>query len=561
MKQAFFLHPFTRVLAAGALLFPLAVSFASCAQVDRDFGGQAGGISSSSSSTACEPGTVAACYSGPDGTEGVGICAAGTRVCNDDGLDYGPCEGETLPLPTDDCATPADEDCDGTAAACPLTTLWARSFEMPVLSVPQVATDADGNILVVGRFSGTFDLGDGHVVEPPPVANPSSWFIAKFDPDGTTIWARSLGTFNSYTVADVTIAPGGSILVAGPYYGHFELESFQSDSIQGSNDMFVASLSGDDGSAEWCRFFGGTGSEQISKIGLDANENVLLLGTFGGQLSMGNITRTSTGNTDTFFAKLSPGALSVTYLRNYFSTTNSYHFMSGLAVDSSGGAAIVGDFSESVNVGAGLLNAAGSTDIVTARIGADGSTLDAKRFGGVDSDRGFDVSIGPEDEMTMISRVQGVTDFGGGPIGVTDGNQFVLASYTKEGAHRFSTAFGEERSNANLAVVRVNEQGESYVGGYFNQRLVFGEQTFEVTGGVGNSDVDFFIVKFDAEGNHLASRAVGTPQSDGLFDMSLDPRGNLAIVGITLGSGFDLGTGSLSSSEQSATLFMAKLAR
>jgi hypothetical protein len=58
----------------------------------------------------CLPGTTRACYEGPAGTDGVGVCTAGVATCSDDGSGYGPCEGQTIPS-TDDCATPSDESC------------------------------------------------------------------------------------------------------------------------------------------------------------------------------------------------------------------------------------------------------------------------------------------------------------------------------------------------------------------------------------------------------------------------------------------------------------------
>jgi len=59
----------------------------------------------------CEPDEVGSCYTGPDGTDGVGICAAGTATCDASGV-WGRCEGEVVPIP-EDCDTPVDDDCDG----------------------------------------------------------------------------------------------------------------------------------------------------------------------------------------------------------------------------------------------------------------------------------------------------------------------------------------------------------------------------------------------------------------------------------------------------------------
>jgi hypothetical protein len=76
---------------------------------DLPGGGGAGG------GAVCTPGAVEACYDGPVGTEGVGSCVAGERVCLEDGSGHGECVGAVLPAPLDDCATPADDDCDGEA--------------------------------------------------------------------------------------------------------------------------------------------------------------------------------------------------------------------------------------------------------------------------------------------------------------------------------------------------------------------------------------------------------------------------------------------------------------
>ncbi len=55
-------------------------------------------------------GFTESCYSGPAGTEGVGACSAGARLC-DDGS-WGACTGEVLPeAPT--CSATDDLDCDG----------------------------------------------------------------------------------------------------------------------------------------------------------------------------------------------------------------------------------------------------------------------------------------------------------------------------------------------------------------------------------------------------------------------------------------------------------------
>lgn len=61
---------------------------------------------------ACTPGETKACYLGAPGTENVGPCKSGTTTCNADGLGWGPCDGQVIPV-SEICANSIDEDCDG----------------------------------------------------------------------------------------------------------------------------------------------------------------------------------------------------------------------------------------------------------------------------------------------------------------------------------------------------------------------------------------------------------------------------------------------------------------
>ncbi|MEZ4301661.1 MAG: MopE-related protein, partial [Polyangiaceae bacterium] len=100
----------------------------------------------------CIPGSTKACYSGPAGTEGVGVCAAGMQTCAADGLSYGPCMGEVLPS-AENCNTPANEDCT-TIVDCG-SQYWAKSFGAPGDQQGYAVTrDAQDNVLITGRFTG-----------------------------------------------------------------------------------------------------------------------------------------------------------------------------------------------------------------------------------------------------------------------------------------------------------------------------------------------------------------------------------------------------------------------
>ena len=79
--------------------------FADCNHDPADGCEQTGGC-------ACTPGDTMACYSGPNGTQGVGTCIAGVATCDANGAAWGPCLGEKTPG-FEICADGLDNDCDG----------------------------------------------------------------------------------------------------------------------------------------------------------------------------------------------------------------------------------------------------------------------------------------------------------------------------------------------------------------------------------------------------------------------------------------------------------------
>lgn len=60
----------------------------------------------------CIPGETRWCYSGPAGTQGVGICQQGVEECIGEGMGWTECVGEVLPE-EEICHNDVDDDCDG----------------------------------------------------------------------------------------------------------------------------------------------------------------------------------------------------------------------------------------------------------------------------------------------------------------------------------------------------------------------------------------------------------------------------------------------------------------
>ncbi|WP_437496176.1 MopE-related protein [Sorangium sp. So ce1099] len=154
--------------------------------IDDDCDGQ---VNEGGASCVCPPGQRVSCYSGPPGTADVGECASGTALCDAQGTSLGPCEGEALPQPEscatpvdDDCDGEVNEG--GSDCAPGVTAQWAKRFSD--ISISAVAVDASGNTIIAGSFRSPVDLGTGTLV---PRDIGSEAFVAKLDPSGEALFA------------------------------------------------------------------------------------------------------------------------------------------------------------------------------------------------------------------------------------------------------------------------------------------------------------------------------------------------------------------------------------
>ncbi|EYF01849.1 RCC1 domain-containing protein [Chondromyces apiculatus] len=95
------------------------------------------------------------CYTGPAGTEDVGICRSGQQTCNADGSGYGPCLGEVLP---------GSETCDPgawTRTATASSTRRGRAARAVTVSSPQARPAKTATPGEMGSSLPAVDLGAG----------------------------------------------------------------------------------------------------------------------------------------------------------------------------------------------------------------------------------------------------------------------------------------------------------------------------------------------------------------------------------------------------------------
>ncbi len=366
------------------------------------------------------------------------------------------------------------------------TPVWARQVTTEDMRVRALTVTPDGNILVVGRYSGSPDLGTGPLPASGSWANAS--FIAKFSPTGQTEWARGFvgtyvnraeGTLEYWPVSpeSVTTDAMGGLTVVGNFYGEVDF---------GGGKLFagLASVYGEDpypggfvarftreGQHIWSRAFEAKPSldpTRIQTVVTDKDGNTLIGGRVLKGADLGDGLLASSG---AFIAKYNAsGALqwkrlfpevygAITAVRYqvpryvYF-TTNLGGSFTFAGQTYTGGTPDDPNYPENVSGFLGSLNNETGYDQWIRDLGL--VTLD-----------GLVLSGG-----TLAVSGKGLTptyDLGGGTLGGYIQTPFV-ASYTETGTHRWSRSFdpglGDEFGQSRLRLAP-QPWGQVLVGGTF----------------------------------------------------------------------------------------------
>jgi hypothetical protein len=437
--------------------------------------------SSTGAGGGCSPGSVAPCYGGPDGTEGQGICKAGSKTCAPDGMTYGPCTGDVTPKP-EDCATPIDEDCDGLAPPCKGTPLWSvRAGDANAQSGDSIAVDAAGNVLVTGFFSGSIDFGGGALQS---MGSPDV-FIAKLDAGGSAVWNKRAGGIGVHYSQSIAVDGAGNVLVSGYFTSTIDLGGSALQSA-GASDVFIAKLDAG-GSLVWSKRAGDSNLQSSAHIAVDSAGNVLVVGGFRGSMDWGGCPVTSAGNTDLYVAKLDPSGACLWSKRAGDTDTQGG---AGVAVDAGGNVLVTGSFGGSMDLGGCPVTSAGNTDLYVAKLDPSGACLWSKRAGDAGAQYGLGVAVDGMGHVMVTGGFSGFADFGGGSLASAGGEDVFVVKLDAAGNHLWSRRAGSASDDEGHAVA-VDASGNTLVTGYFSGSADFGPNALVSAG----SD-DMFIAKF-----------------------------------------------------------------
>lgn len=489
---------------------------------DDDCDGEANELDAGCS---CTPGELRNCYDGAMGTQGVGVCVGGTKMCGVGGDTFTACVGQVLPS-LEECFTPADDDCDGSSnEGCPLWALRFGAFNNVEDYANDTAIDASGNVLIAGEADdGNLDFG-GAVLP----SGGGGWdaVVAKLNGNGGHVWSRRWGDDSDSGANGIAVDGAGNVYVTGYFGGTVD---FGTGPLSPGLlvDAFVVKLSAA-GSALWAtRLSGPAGVRGAADIAVDAaGTRVVVTGLFIDSIDVGNGVELAFDSSfpDGFVVSLNAADGSIAWGRIFGEDGDDLG--SSVAMDNAGNAFVGGFFDALVNLGGTTtLTATGAYDAFVGKLGPTGAALWLVGFGGGDDQLVRHVEVAPDQSPIVAGDFFGDINFGAGAVlGAGSWDGFVAKLATASGAPSWTETFGGA-GEQNLDSLTVDSGGNVWIG-------IEHELIADYGGGpvLSAGDDDWALVKLDPMGQHLRSLRFGDGGDDEPHGLAVDGSDNLVAVG------------------------------
>ncbi len=411
--------------------------------------------------------------------------------------------------------------------------LWAKSIGSSGDDIGYgITTDAFGNFAITGNFRGTadFDPGSGSQI----LTNTNSTtntnfniFFAKYDSNGSYIWAKSIG-FIGYGGGEsnsIDADASGNIYITGSFNtvgtGTADFDpgvGTQTLTSVGGSDIFFAKYNSN-GNYLWAKSIGSIKEDAGRSITTDTSGNVYITGSYG--------------NTDVPFTS-----------------------------------AITADFDP--GLGTQNLTSIGYADIFFAKYDSNGNYIWAKSIGSTSNNEvGNSITLDVTGNVYITGSFRNVADFdpGGGTQNLTTNsgyNEIFFGKYDSNGNYIWAKKLdGGGNSYGNN--ITTDAAGNIYITGGFGS-VGFATQGYvDFDPGVGmqiltSNAQDIFFAKYDNNGGYLWAKSIGSSSVDLGNSIANDAAGNVYITGsFRNAADFDPGVGTQNlTSLGSKDIFFAK---
>lgn len=277
---------------------------------------------------------------------------------------------------------------------------WVKKIEWSIHPIYSVTIDVYDNLLFTGTFESPIDFDPG----PGSAIHTSNGFrdifIVKLDSLGDYLWSRTYGNSGMDEGGGITADRDGNIYCTGEFAGPIDFDpgpNVHTISSQGYQDVYVLKLD-QNGNFIWVRRFGGHYHDKGQYITTDSFGNVITKGFVedNGDLDPGTgVAPFQTEAIQDHFIHKMDSSGNFIWGRTFFG--DFHDFGQDLKCDRSDNIIFMGSFFTSADVDPSAdtfkIFTNGQRDVFFLKLSAEGNFKWAKVIGGINDDRGYNVSI------------------------------------------------------------------------------------------------------------------------------------------------------------------------
>jgi hypothetical protein len=283
------------------------------------------------------------------------------------------------------------------------TMLWKKAIAPAQTTA--ITTDASNNVYVAADVNAPVDFGGG--------MTGVGAYVVKYDTTGKFLW--QYGPFNGCFFFAIRTKSNGNVVVVGYQSGAFDFGG----GLVGSNgvDALLVELTS---SKQYVRDkrWGGTYTQMVLGLAIDANDNMFLSTNFSGQIDFGGgaLNGPQASSHSIAIAKLDANANYVKQIDLKANTANG--FVKSLGFDSQGrlyaGGDVEGD--STIDFGGGPLTSNGGSDVALALLDSSLGHVWSKNWGDANGQFLGGLAVDTTDGIGLAGTYTGTPDFGLGAL-------------------------------------------------------------------------------------------------------------------------------------------------
>lgn len=411
-----------------------------------------------------------------------------------------------------------------------------------------IRVDSAGNVYVAGRTA-SVNFPTANALQSSLAGGSHDGFVTKLNANGSAlIFSTYLGGTGNDIVRNVAVDSVGDVYLVGfTDSTNFPTANAIQAAFGGVADGFVTKLNAAGSALVYSTYLGGSAFDSAAAVALDGSSSAFITGSTRSPNfpTVNEIQTTSSGPSDAFVTKLNAAGSALVY-STYLGGSLSDE-ASGIAVDASGSAFIVGGTSSNNFPTANALQAVrgssaellGQWDAFVSKLNAAGSAFVYSTYlGGADHEFGSDIALDGSgnafiagdtwsDDFPTANAIQSA--FGGGIDAFAlkmnaAGSAFIYSTYL--GGSGFDVAVSNAVDSAGNAFVVGRTDSTNFPTANANQTAKAGGQ-------------DAFVAKLNSAGTALVySTYLGGGGEDEARDVALDSAGSAYVTGHTVSTNF-----------------------